>query len=99
MPIYHFRNKETDDIIEAEMRMSELDTFKADNPHLKQVILSAPYIQNRLAHRHKPCQSVWLVNTKDGVKYCLRLVNRIRIHKWLTIFIKIKVLPVLKLNR
>ena len=35
MPTYVFRNKETDEIVEHEMKMSELDQFKEDNPNLQ----------------------------------------------------------------
>ena len=35
MPTYVFRNKETDEIVEYEMKMSELDQFKEDNPNLQ----------------------------------------------------------------
>ena len=32
MPTYVFRNTDTDEIVEHEMKMSELDQFKEDNP-------------------------------------------------------------------
>ena len=35
MTTYVFRNKETDEIVEYEMKMSELDQFKEDNPNLQ----------------------------------------------------------------
>lgn len=38
MPTYTFRNKTSDDVIERVLRMSELDEFKADNPHLELMI-------------------------------------------------------------
>ena len=34
MPTYVFRNKETEEIEEHQMRVAELDDFKANNPHL-----------------------------------------------------------------
>ena len=34
MPTYVFRNKETDEIEEHIMKISELDQFKEDNPNL-----------------------------------------------------------------
>lgn len=40
--IYEFRDIATGVVEEHSMRMAELDQFKLDNPHLKQVILSAP---------------------------------------------------------
>tara|TARA_Y100001937_G_C7014526_1_gene282538 strand:+ start:214 stop:462 length:249 start_codon:yes stop_codon:yes gene_type:complete len=44
MPAYDFENKETGEIEEHIMSYTLLDQFKKDNPHLKQVILSAPTI-------------------------------------------------------
>tara|TARA_B100001057_G_scaffold500761_1_gene617657 strand:+ start:2582 stop:2830 length:249 start_codon:yes stop_codon:yes gene_type:complete len=44
MPSYDFENKETGEIEEHMMSYTKLDQFKIDNPHLKQVILSAPSI-------------------------------------------------------
>lgn len=39
---YDFLNNETGEIEEHQMSYKDLDQFKEDNPHLKQVILSAP---------------------------------------------------------
>lgn len=44
MPLYTFRNEETDEVTEMMMKISELDDFKAANPHLKQLITGAPSI-------------------------------------------------------
>lgn len=44
MPTYNFRNKETDEVFEVTMRMSELDQFKEDNPHLTQFLTAGPSI-------------------------------------------------------
>jgi hypothetical protein len=44
MPSYDFENKETGEVKEYIMSWKELDNFKKDNPHLKQVILKAPGI-------------------------------------------------------
>lgn len=41
MPLYQFKNKETGEIVEKMIPMSELDQFKEDNPHLEKC-LSAP---------------------------------------------------------
>ena len=40
MPTYGFRNKETGEEIEKIMKISELDTFRAENPQLETVIQS-----------------------------------------------------------
>jgi len=42
MPSYDFENSETGCIEERFMSYKVLDQFKIDNPHLKQVILTAP---------------------------------------------------------
>jgi predicted nucleic acid-binding Zn ribbon protein len=42
MPTYDFRNKQTGEVTEYIMRMSELDAFKQSNPHLEQTITRAP---------------------------------------------------------
>ena len=40
--IYEFKNNETGEVKEYSMRLSELDQFKEDNPHLTQVIGATP---------------------------------------------------------
>lgn len=42
MPTYEFRNKETGEVSEHIMRISELDAFKQANPHLEKIITQAP---------------------------------------------------------
>lgn len=42
MPLYDFYNENTDEIETHSMRISELDQFKEDNPHLSQRLFSAP---------------------------------------------------------
>tara|TARA_R110002096_G_scaffold69149_9_gene166468 strand:- start:15371 stop:15607 length:237 start_codon:yes stop_codon:yes gene_type:complete len=44
MPTYTFKHKETEEITEEFLRVSELDQFKLDNEHLLQVILRAPML-------------------------------------------------------
>lgn len=44
MPTYDFRNKETGEITERIMSMSEREQFLLDNPHMEQVLLSAPQV-------------------------------------------------------
>ena len=44
MPTYDFRNKETGEITEKFMRISEKEQYLKDNPHLEQVLLCAPLI-------------------------------------------------------
>ncbi len=42
MPIYKFKEKESGEITEVSLRISELDSYKEDNPNLEQVIDYAP---------------------------------------------------------
>lgn len=55
MPTYTFEDTNTGQREEHTMRISELDSFKEQNPHLKQLIVGAPSIGDsyRLG-RHKP---------------------------------------------
>ena len=43
MPTYVFRNKETGEQFEQVMKMSELDSFRADNPQLETVIQAVAF--------------------------------------------------------
>jgi len=54
MPIYNFRSKETGEITEVTLRISQLDQYKTDNPQLEQVHLSAP----GLASGHKSARQL-----------------------------------------
>ena len=42
MPKYDFRNIETGEETEVWLKISELDDFKANNPHLQQFLKGAP---------------------------------------------------------
>jgi hypothetical protein len=42
MPIYSFKNKETSEEFDIILKMSEREPFLAENPHLEQIITSAP---------------------------------------------------------
>ena len=44
MPTYNFRNKDTGEETEIAMRISELDQYKENNPHLEQFLTRAPGI-------------------------------------------------------
>ena len=44
MPIYDFQNIETEEVETHMMKIADKEQFLKDNPHLKQVILSAPGI-------------------------------------------------------
>jgi predicted nucleic acid-binding Zn ribbon protein len=43
MPTYVFRNKETGEQFEQIMKMSELDSFRAENPQLETVIQAVAF--------------------------------------------------------
>jgi hypothetical protein len=43
MPTYVFRNKETGEQFEKIMKMSELDTFRQENPQVETVIQSVAF--------------------------------------------------------
>lgn len=42
MPFYDFMNEETGEVENISLKISELDEFKENNPHLKQLLLGAP---------------------------------------------------------
>ena len=42
MPTYTFKNLQTGEFVEHVLRMSQLDQFKADNPHLERALVDAP---------------------------------------------------------
>jgi hypothetical protein len=53
MPTYEFRNKETGEVTEHIMRISERDQFILDNPHLQQTITIAPaFAGDRMTVKH-----------------------------------------------
>ena len=43
MPTYVFRNKETNEQFEKILKISELDSFRADNPQLETVIQAVSF--------------------------------------------------------
>ena len=38
MPTYRFKDKDSKDEFDLAMKMSELDKYKTDNPHLEQIV-------------------------------------------------------------
>lgn len=44
MPTYEFRNKETGEIHERFMSMSEREPYLASNPHLEQILTRPPQV-------------------------------------------------------
>ena len=66
MPAYDFENLETGCIEERIMSYTKLEQFKKDNPHLRQVILSAPTTVGGVGDR---------VKTDDGFKEVLSKIG------------------------
>ena len=66
MPTYNFRNNDNGEISEVILKISELDSFKSDNPHLKSVHLSAPILV-RNDGKQKP---------DDGFRDVLRSIKK-----------------------
>lgn len=54
MPAYDFLNTDTNEVEEHIMSYTKLDEFKANNPHLKQQVLSAPTTVGGIGDRVKP---------------------------------------------
>ena len=44
MPFYTFKNEDTGEVQELQMKIAELDEFKTSNPNMKQLITGAPSI-------------------------------------------------------
>lgn len=44
MPTYTFKNTDTEEQFDVVMRISELDQYKADNPHLTQLLSPATMV-------------------------------------------------------
>jgi hypothetical protein len=44
MPYYKFRNKQTDEITEILLKISELDSYKESNPNLESYIDAVPML-------------------------------------------------------
>ena len=68
MPTYNFRNLETGEETEIMMKMSELDDFKENNPHLQQYITKPPSIGD--PHR------MGIVKTPDSFNSLLKHIKK-----------------------
>lgn len=53
MPNYTFKDVNTGEITETFMKISELDEFKENNPHLTQLVMGAPSITGGVSLRDK----------------------------------------------
>jgi hypothetical protein len=55
MPTYSFRDKNTEDVFDKFMKMSEKDQYLSDNPHLESVLTTAG-VGRELTSKMKPDQ-------------------------------------------
>jgi len=46
MPIYTFRNTETNELYDLSLRMDQRETYLQENPHCKQVLSGAPSLHS-----------------------------------------------------
>ena len=67
MPTYNFRNKDTGEEFEVLMRISELDKYKEDNPHMKQFLKVPPRLVSMVGNLHS--------RTDDGFKDVLNKIK------------------------
>lgn len=68
MPTYRFLNTETGEEIEKILKISELDIFREDNPHL-QTIISAPAIVGSVSTKDKRSDGFKEVMSKVAEKH------------------------------
>lgn len=67
MPIYSFKNKETGEIAEVILRISEYDQYKLDNPQLERVYDGAPGLVSSSKTPLRQAGSEWR-NHLDRIK-------------------------------
>lgn len=67
MPTYNFRNKDTGEEFEVLMRISELDKYKEDNPHMEQFLKAPPRLVSMVGGLHS--------RTDDGFKDVLNKIK------------------------
>ena len=78
MPLYDFLNTKTGEYEEHTIRLSELDKFKEDNPHLEKVIIQAPGCCDPVtAGRMKPASGF-----RDLLKNMKKKHRRSTINDW-----------------
>lgn len=65
MPIYKFKEKESGEITEVSLRISELDQYKEDNPSLEQVIDYAPIMVTNVKSPLSMAGSGWSDHLKN----------------------------------
>lgn len=65
MPIYKFKEKESGEITEVSLRISELDQYKEDNPSLEQVIDYAPIMVTNVKSTLSMAGSEWSDHLKN----------------------------------
>ena len=76
MPTYDFRHKETGEIVEKLMKISEREQWLKDNPNYEPVILGAPGIGDVVRHgMKKPDQGFREVLQKAKAAHPLGNIN------------------------
>jgi hypothetical protein len=68
MPVYAFKNKDTEEIEEHTLRISEYDKFKEDNPHLERYIDGSPGMSDPVR--------LGLVKPSEGFREVLRNIQK-----------------------
>lgn len=59
MPIYEFRNNETDEVTEVTLKISEYDDFLESNPHLSRYYSTVPAMVTGTTSALKTAGSGW----------------------------------------
>jgi len=65
MPVYKFKEKESGEITEVSLRISELDQYKEDNPNLQQVIDYTPNMVTNVKSTLTMAGSGWSDHLKN----------------------------------
>jgi hypothetical protein len=68
MPVYEFKNLQTGEIVEHTMRISELDEFKKNNPHLERHITGTPGLSDPVR--------LGLLKPSDGFRDLLKSMKK-----------------------
>lgn len=54
MPFYSFKNKDTEEVLKVFLKISELDSYKSNNPNLEKIIEAPGFMDPVRAGRIKP---------------------------------------------
>ena len=59
MPTYTFKDKNTGEVFDKFMKISELDTFREAHPHLEKVVIHAPQLVSGVKSARQIAGSEW----------------------------------------